>query len=480
MQRVPPPIVSAEQWAALRGYMESITGMDLAGGRVQRLRDAVIRVLGRGDLPQHMETLLADPDLRSRFIEGLTAELTVGESFFFRNPHHFDALRTDVLPRILAHNASRREIRVWSAGCAGGEEPYSLAILLDQVVPSAEGWQVSVLGTDLNPNFVERGRQGFYRPWSFRQTQIHNDARYFTAVPGGYQIREHCRGYVRFAYLNLVRDAFPSPLNGTFGLDLILFRNVAIYLQPEVTLALLSRFYQALRPGGWLLLGETELNLTPPLEFAVHRFGQATFHQKPRDARDHAPTNRLSPLPRQVSRYPIQVGGLPLVPEVPAWSPLDVAPRSTPAHLGPGESARSSAPVPASSASDPLADIRRLLANAETTEARQQLQLCLHRHPLLIEGHILQAALAEDVGELRAAEDAYRRALYIDRNCCIAHLHLAMVQQQLGDHVGSQRSLRTLLRLIDHKPAAEPVEFGDGVCYGRLREMALLIQGGIA
>ncbi len=221
---------SQDAWERLRGWVEAETGMDLAGARFPRLQTAVERVLAhqpRLDL----QGVLARPEDYPAFLENLTTELTVGESFFFRNEHHFRALREHVLPEILRENAPQREVRIWSAGCATGEEPYSLAVLLDQLLADRGSWQLSILGTDLNLSFQERARQARYRQWSFRQTDIHRDARYFSTDGEWYVLAPRVRGPVRFAYLNLVKDVYPSALTGTLGLDLILFRNVAIYFE---------------------------------------------------------------------------------------------------------------------------------------------------------------------------------------------------------------------------------------------------------
>jgi len=235
--------------ALLRPWAEAETGMDFSGSRMQRLCDAADKVLSRRKTPADFDTLLADSRQRAIFLEQLTAELTVGESFFFRNEHHFRALREQVLPAIIRDNSDKREVRIWSAGCATGEEPYSLAILMDQVLDGRDTWNVSILGTDLNPEFLVRARQACYRPWSFRHTNIHQDRRYFTPDQDNFRLASKVRDKARFTYLNLVKDIYPSPLTGTLGLDLILFRNVAIYLKPEVTKKSSSDFTRRCGPA---------------------------------------------------------------------------------------------------------------------------------------------------------------------------------------------------------------------------------------
>lgn len=494
--------------------------MDLAGPRFPRLREAVERLLDRPATDAELQRVMAQPALRGRFLESLTGRLTVGESFFFRNEHHFRVLREQVLPQILRENAAKREIRVWSAGCSTGEEPYSIAILLDQLVGGDRSWRTAILGTDLNPEFLSRAREGRYRLWSFRQTNIHQNRSYFTPEGEEYRVAPRIRDRVRFNYLNLVKDVYPSPLTGTTGLDLILFRNVAIYLKPEVTAAIVARFRQALRPGGWLLLGETEVGVAATAGFDARHFEQATFYQTSSAPRERGAEFRPLPLPPLAAASPAPAAEV-AVPPLPVWAPLpgnerrNGAGRSQEAaQAGPGGEALTTVgagrgaapspeadeerepvdrllrrgdvaealraierlPSPAARAEMRLRVIRELLSTADVLPAREQLDVCLAEYPLLLEAHLLKAGFAEEAGDLSAAERSYRQALYLDRTSAIAHLHLALVQQQQGRASEAERSLRTILKLTAGKDPQALVEHGDGMCYGRLTELARLLR----
>ncbi len=508
-------IENANEWDQTRHWVESETGMDLAGTRFGRLRDAVAKVLNRQQPESELRGLMVRPDDRARFLEQLTGQLTIGESFFFRNEHHFRVLRERVLPQLIAENAARRELRIWSAGCATGEEPYSLSILLDQLLGNTPGWQVSILGTDLNPEFLRRAREACYRQWSFRQTDIHRNRNYFTEVGETFRLADRVRDVVRFSYLNLVKDMYPSPLTGTVGLDLILFRNVAIYLKPEVTAAILQRFHQALRPGGWLLLGETEVSVAPVGDFEVLRFDHATLYQKKRDQPTRTNGESAAPTLPVLAAVTLPTGfAVPTVPALPEWVPLpnrksrtagprdaSVSAMTSPAGQAVSSSATFAASVwermeravqtrnfdEAERALDRVAQkqdraalrlrlVRALLSCAENAAARRLLDLCLQEEPLLIEAQLLKAGFAEESGDLPAAEQACRRALYINPNAPMAHFHLALVLERKGDRNGVARSLKTTWKLIEGQDPHSLVEFGDGVCHGRLREMLSLLM----
>ncbi|MFN3148447.1 CheR family methyltransferase [Bremerella sp.] len=496
---------SPDTFETLRPLVEDETGMDFSGSRFTRLRDAVAKVLARQAGEDQLDVLLHSPQQRACFLEQVTAELTVGESFFFRNEHHMKVLREHVLPDILRENAAKREIRIWSAGCAGGEEPYSLAILLDEILGARQDWRVSILGTDLNPEFLERARGGKYRAWSFRHTHVHENPRYFTPDNNdNFLLAPKIRDVVRFAYLNLVKDVYPSPLTGTLGIDLILFRNVAIYLQQDVTQAILKRFHQSLRPGGWLLLGETEVSTAPTKGFVVRRFDQATFHQRPpmddttlgeqqasvsvlasmvlqrKDPRpeDHrfAPTHSKGasaslpdwvPLPKKrTTEQTTKASILDQVEQLMAGHRLEDANRAIERVIDTKQRARLRFRL-----------VQAKLETADTAGARKMLERCLVEDPLLIEARLLEASFAEELGDVAKAEQAYRKALYANRNCAMAHFHLALLLQQKGDDAGARRSLKATLKLVEANDAHELVEYGEGVCFGRLKEMAQMIGG---
>ncbi|MDA1231556.1 MAG: hypothetical protein O2856_12340 [Planctomycetota bacterium] len=484
------------QWNQLREWAEAETGMDLSGSRFLRLQDAVTKVVSHQRITS-LKHVISDTRQRSTFLEHVCAELTIGESFFLRNDHHFQALREHVLPGIFKQNAASKEIRIWSAGCATGEEPYSLAILLDQMLQSEApqianhksqigNWTVHILATDLNPEFLEQAREATYSQWSFRGTDINHDRDYFIPEGKKYRLHPRLRGTVRFNYLNLVKDVYPSPMTGTMALDLILFRNVAIYLKQDVTQAIVGRFHGALRPGGWLLLGETELNIASSDGFDVEHLGQATFYHKTggRDAELKAPVDQVPVL--------INVSASALSPnpaEIPKWVPLPAAEKPfalapTPVFLeriqaavehrdfAAAERIIGSIPTRRERCGLRFKYVQTLLAQAEVARAHEMLDVCISDDPLSVESQLLKGSFAEEAGDLEAAEQAYRRALYVDRMCTIAHFHLGLVLQQKGIIDAARRSFQIVKRMAGEHDSHSLAEHGEGVCYGRLQEMA--------
>jgi chemotaxis protein methyltransferase CheR len=187
----------------------------------------------------------------------LAGYLTVGETYFFRDRAVFDALEQQILPALIA--ARRAEgvlrLRLWSAGCATGEEPYSLAILLDRLLPDRATWALTILATDVNPQALEVAQQGCYREWSFRETPQWIRDRWFHRVGGDrFEVQPKIRQMLAFAPLNLAADGYPS-------MDLILCRNVLMYFTPEAREATVARLRHALVPGGWLAVSPAEASV---------------------------------------------------------------------------------------------------------------------------------------------------------------------------------------------------------------------------
>ncbi|HLO75181.1 MAG TPA: protein-glutamate O-methyltransferase CheR, partial [Magnetospirillum sp.] len=200
--------------------------------------------------------LISDQVRGREEMDALVAELTIGETYFFRHKEQFDALRDIILPEVLARNESVRRLRIWSAGCATGPEPYSVAILLKREFGARiAGWHVSIIGTDINQKFLARAREGRYDEWAFRATPDDVRRECFEPVGKQWVIKPEYKSGVTFQYHNLIKNRFPSLLDNLAGLDVIICRNVVIYFSRETVAGLVPCFHETLVDGGWLVMG---------------------------------------------------------------------------------------------------------------------------------------------------------------------------------------------------------------------------------
>lgn len=215
-----------------------------------------LRVLGFRSFGQYCEHLKTDSgDEFTQFINAVTTNLTS----FFRERHHFDYLRTDLLPGLLRQNADTRRIRIWSSGCSTGEEPYSLAITVKEAIPEAlaDGWDVRILATDIDSNVLATAQTGVYSEERLNGLNEIVVKRWFKKGAGANEglarVDPDLSGLISFRQLNLMQA---WPMSGPF--DVVMCRNVIIYFDQETKLDLVNRYAEILKPDGKLILGHSE------------------------------------------------------------------------------------------------------------------------------------------------------------------------------------------------------------------------------
>lgn len=211
--------------------------------QMRRRLDTWVEQNANGDEMQFVRSL----GVHSELLKDLRDTLTINVTEFFRDQAQWDELEKKVLPELMATSP---RLKIWSAGCSSGDEPYSVAILLDE---AGRGANSTLLATDLDPASLTKAKAGGpYVGDALKNMTPQRTAKYFTAEGNRYQVIEPLRRRIEFKPLNLLKDQFGS------GYDLILCRNVTIYFDAPVKAALTRRFYEALRPGGVLFIGATE------------------------------------------------------------------------------------------------------------------------------------------------------------------------------------------------------------------------------
>jgi chemotaxis protein methyltransferase CheR len=417
----------------LRRLLEDRTGLDLSGARGGAFEAALARAERAS--PAARGEPLAEALLAGRApLEPLVEELTVGETWFFRDPAQWAFVEETVIPEVRRRRRGGEPLRAWSAGCATGEEAYSLAIVL---LEAGLGDALSVLGTDVNETALSRARAGEFSLWSLRGDVGARARRYLREEDGKLHVAPALAAHVRFFALNLASGDYPSPSRGLADLDLVLCRNVLIYLRRDRVPEIAARLFASLAPGGWLLAGASDPVLARHAPFELHAGPHGIAYRRPAaGGRARAPSGGRREVP----------GALRPVARVAA------ARRRAPVHP----------PPPA----------RALLDAGRPVEALAAIDAALARRPLAPETHFERAVALTELGRLDAAEDACRRALYLARGQPFVHFFLGMLRRQRGDPAGAARAFRTAAVLASRRAPDAEVPLSHGMTAGALADAA--------
>ena len=459
------------------------------------MRRAMARA-GVREPERYRDLLDADADA----LDDLVVELTVGETYFFREPAQFHFLRREVLPDLRPRHGPAAPVRAWSAACASGEEAYSLAILLKE---EGAGPHSQVLATDISRAALAKARRAVYGAWSLRGEGAASAAPYLKPDGGRFALDERIRRRVRFEYLNLALDVYPSLVTDVWGMHIIFCRNVLIYFNPETIAAVARRLYETLAPGGWLLTAASDPPLAGHARFETVATDAGVLYRRATGGAWRAAGVR--PLVPNPIGDPIlnAVSASPLVPN-PIGDPIlnqgANAPRS-PADKTAFVAPPSPAPHPPPVSADPVAEARkalaegdyekaadftadrpddaaaclvnvRALANLDAARGERACAAAAARHPLCTELHYLHGILLATLGRAGEAARAVRRALYLDRSLAAAHFTLGSILERMGDAAGARRAYRNARDLCRSRPADEPVPLSDGEPAGRLAQGA--------
>lgn len=210
----------------------------------------------------------------------LVSILTNLESYFFRDKEQIKLLKKRILPELIQRHQHDKTIRICSAGCSTGQEPYSLAILLKELIRDVEQWHLMIVGIDINQEALKKAEIGIYRPWSFRGLDAETKQRYFQMIENQYHLDPQIKQMVTFKTVNLVNDSFPNSNSELRDFDLIICRNVFIYFGFSAISKVLDKFYHSLQPSGYLLTGHTELCNQNVSKFKAKLFPESLAYQR--------------------------------------------------------------------------------------------------------------------------------------------------------------------------------------------------------
>lgn len=455
-----PDYVQDPQFPLLKSWIIRRTGLSYYSDKDLDFFLALERTFAVNSTLPSAKNLLDRLQIHPHDLDALVEQLTIGETFFFRHTEMFHALRNSVFPDLIRRHSASRCLRIWSAGCSIGAEPYSIAILLRELLGTQfKNWSIHILGTDINRKFLRIAEAGMYDPWTLRGVAPHILNRCFTQVGDRWQLTDRCRENVFFKVHNLAQDSFPDASRDLACYDLIICRNVMIYFDQPFIQKLAQKFYETLSPGGWLAVGHAEPHTGNFRMFRTLNIASAVLYQRPSiDEKVIAEPTIFEP------RVELPAAWRPLLPVIESRPtvPTDGLMLSTP----PTETVFKREGISETQA------LAQITAYADVGDLKKALQVCdqaMHEAPLCAGAYYYHGMILYQFGEWAAADRSLRRCLYLTRDLALAHYYLGLVQERLGR--SGQRHFTNALELLVRETKDSLVPLGQGLTVREFRSL---------
>ena len=409
---------------------------------------------------------------RRQELQKLLQFLTVGETFFFRYNAHFEALSRVVVPA-LTRVGRNRSIRILSAGCSTGEEPYSIAMALMGALPDWKKRDIKIFATDINSRSLRGAREGVYSSWKVRVTDKSYLERYFYRVGESYVVNDEVKSLVDFSYLNLqLSDQLPAS-----SFDIIFCRNVMIYFTTATTKKVVEKFAEALNPGGYLFLGHSETLSNISSKFDRHILGGGFYYTKKSEAAVEAEpplARKLPPAQAAVGKKPVE-RLLAEIKPAPVGAIQDKKPDLEAIFATALNSMYQGNYTEAAAVIGELLRIKpdhtgAIMAEGEihlmcgrAEEALECFNKALSLNDLLAEGYFLRGFLFEMRDRIKDALDEYRKAVLLKMDFVMPHYNLGKLYFRSGDVRSSSREFRNSLKMLEKAGREAIIPFSGGL-----------------
>jgi chemotaxis protein methyltransferase CheR len=477
--------ISPQQLPVLSDLVGRWTGLHFPADRYAELERGIARAskdFGHQNVDSFVSSLMA-AELSSDQIQTLAWHLTIGETYFLRGKSTFDVLSKEILPELILRRKGKEQyLRLWSAGCSGGEEPYSMAISTARLLPDIKDWNIHILATDINTRSLQKATNGVYGNWSFRDTPDWLRPQFFDASGNDWAIRQQVKKMVSFSYLNLAVDPYPSLATNTNAMDIIFCRNVIMYFSPEVMKRVIANLYEALRDGGYLFVAPSEASqeLFPQFERVSMR-GEIFYKKDITTARERA-SGAQAGAAKQRLRVVRPVAAHP----TPAAAVRTHTPASRPAPAKPAAAGRTmravpaAAPVSAAPAGQPKAagPAAELVARARSAaneghlnEALGAIENAIKTDKLTPGYRYLYATILDELDKPDEAVKALNSALYLDPDYALAHVLLGNIARRRGKRADAQKNFGKALATLETMDPDAVIPESEGMTAGKLGEM---------
>lgn len=427
---------------------------------IEKKLPTLVQALDYTDSTACIEWLMKAP-LTQELMTTIAHHLVVKETYFFRDAQNFAVLEKEILPSLIKAHAEDKHIRIWCAACATGEEPYSVAILLHRLIPNLDGWQLTILGTDLNQEALHVAQEAEYGKWALRSTPPEIHAQYFIkSGPERWKLAPEICKMVKFLYLNLVQETYPDPTRGIDQMDLILCNNVLIYFPSQQIQNTVRRLTDTLAHDGWLCVAAVEAPYIQYPQLTTVVLEGLTFFQKEDGNGELSVETKLpvesSPSLDLQDRYE---QSLELYKQGEYQKVIDLLENSD--HL----------------TSKEIALLVYVYANQQKLDrAREWCERALQLDELDAQLYCLYGSVLQSQGNREEAIQALQKALYIDPNFVAAHFSLGILYRQQGDPQAAGKYFYNALQLIENTPKDAILPGLEGLTAGRVVEIIQKIE----
>jgi len=454
---------------------------------LERQAVSAAREFGYADAESFIRWLTSSAVTREQ-IEILASHLTISETYFWRESQIFDALTEHILPDLVrSREGSGKLIRIWSAGCSSGEEPYSIAIALQRVIPAPEDWNITILATDINPRILRKANAGLYGEWSFRNSPPWLKERYFQRKKDGkLEILPEIRKMVTFAYLNLAEDIYPSPINNTGAMDIIFCRNVLMYFAPGHALRAVQGMACTLTDGGWLIVSASELSQNIFPQFSTINFpGAIVYRKETLGSRPAARTHFVDiPYQKEIIQPQLEIAADAKQPVLPHLFPdSDMTEENEPAavrqiydeeglnFLSEKDDEQETETAVEEKGLPVTVMIRAFADSGNLSEALVLCDKAISRDKLDPGLYYLRAVILQEQNNYGEALISLKRTLYLDPNHALAYFTLGNLVLRQGDAKAAKRCFDNVLELIGTCRQEDVLPESEGLTAGRFKEI---------
>lgn len=494
--------ISDKDIRLFRDLIREKSGMDLQGSRLDALRSGLytrMESMGIADPNRYYSFLHHDPTGKKE-LEELLSYITINETYFFRNAAHFAALRDHVLVKSIRENKNGI-LRIWSAGCSTGEEPYSIAMTVLSLMQDQEDLKIEILGTDVDKEAIAKAERGLYGKRTLRVTEEKYRNSYFSRNNGKFEIADKLRDITRFEYFNLMETLYPRPSQGDW--DIIFCRNVVIYFDRESVRHVVNGFNSVLADNGYLFMGHSEALDGISRDFSPVEISGAFVYVKKPYGDIIAENEKVRRRGGEEARQQEDDGSWKVKPLEQEWGAELIHTRSS--ELLSTEVKLQSAQE--EDAESMYTEASELLAEGRIDEALSKIEIymelnpedarghlltgiiygdrglyewsigefekCIEIEPLLTQAHHLLGVVYQTSGQTAEAIDEFKKAIYIDKGCVLSHFGLARTYHANQMKADAVREYSNTLKILGKMEDDEILEFSGGLTVRILMQTCL-------